>query len=107
MPIAARWPVATFTVIVLAMGGLVFAAGLPREVTPFALIIVIPIAAIVSAWLAGGVVMVRGLFSRITRWRVPVRWYALAMGSRCLGRSPSTPPGSCLGKPASTQSSEG
>ena len=85
MPVAARWPAATFSLIVLAIGGLVFAAGLPREVTPFALVIVIPIAAIVSAWLVGGVVMVRGLFSRITRWRVPVRWYALAIGIPLLG----------------------
>ncbi len=85
MPIAARWPVATFIVVVLAMGGLVFVAGLQREVTPFALVLVIPISAIVSAWLVGGAVMVRGLFSRITRWRVPVHWYALAIGIPLLG----------------------
>jgi hypothetical protein len=85
MPIAARWPVATFAVIVLALGALVFAAGLQREVTPFALVLVIPFSAIVSAWLVGGTEMVRGLFTRILRWRVPWRWYALAIGIPLLG----------------------
>ncbi len=85
MGTTARWPVLTFTVIVLALGGLVFLAGLPREVTPFALVIVIPIAAVVSAWFVGGVAMVRGLFSRIVRWRVPIRWYVLAIGIPLLG----------------------
>jgi hypothetical protein len=78
--LAARWPVATFVVIVLALCGLVFAARLAREVTPFALVIVIPIAAIVSAWLVGGRIEVRGLVGRITRWRVPARWYVIGIG---------------------------
>ena len=83
--IAARWPFVTFAVIVLAIGVIVVAAGLGREVTPFALVIVIPLAAIVSAWLVGGASMVRGLFARVVRWRVPVRWYALAIGIPLLG----------------------
>jgi hypothetical protein len=83
--LAARWPVVTFAVIVLALGGLVVLAGLQREVTPFALVLVIPIAAIVSAWLVGGTEMVRGLFVRILRWRVPARWYAIAIGIPLLG----------------------
>jgi uncharacterized protein len=85
MRIARRWPAATFTVIVLALGGLVFLAGLQREVTPFALVIVIPLAAIISAWLVGGMAMVRGLFARIVRWRVPVGWYLIALGIPLLG----------------------
>jgi hypothetical protein len=85
MDLARRWPVATFTVIVLALGGLVVVAGLERELTPFVLVIVIPVAAIVSAWLVGGTAMVRGLFSRVVRWRVPVRWYVIAIGIPLVG----------------------
>lgn len=85
MSIAARWPVATFAVIVLALGGSLFVLGLQRDVTPFALVLVIPFSAIASAWLVGGATMVRGLFVRITRWRVPLRWYVLAIGIPLLG----------------------
>jgi hypothetical protein len=82
---ARRWPVITFAVTVLVLCGLVFAARLPRETTPFALVLAIPLAAIVSAWLSGGWPMVRGLFRRITRWRVAPAWYALAIGLPLLG----------------------
>lgn len=85
MGVVRRWPVVTFAVIVLALTTLVMAAGLAREITPFALVIAIPIAAIVSAWLVGGPAMVRGLFTRITRWRVPARWYVIAIGIPLLG----------------------
>lgn len=85
MGIARRWPVGTFTVIVLGLGALVVLADLPREITPFALVIVIPTAAIVSAWLVGGTTEVGGLFARILRWRVPVRWYLIAIGIPLLG----------------------
>ncbi len=82
---ARRWPVITFAVTVLVLCGLVVVARLPRETTPFALVMAIPVAAIVSAWLSGGWPMVRGLFARITRWRVAPVWYALALGIPLLG----------------------
>jgi membrane protease YdiL (CAAX protease family) len=75
-----RWPVTTFSVIVLVGGASVIGAGLGRDTTPFALVLVIPVAAILSAWLVGGADAVRGLFARITRWRVPLRWYLAAIG---------------------------
>lgn len=78
--IAHRWPVLTFSALVLVAAGTVFLAGLPAETTPFALVVIIPISAIVTAALAGGRRDVRGLFSRITRWRAAPRWYAAAIG---------------------------
>jgi membrane protease YdiL (CAAX protease family) len=98
MGLAARWPVVTFTVIVLALGGLAFLAGLQREVTPFALVLVIPAAAILSAWLVGGVPMVRGLFERVVRWRVPFRWYGAAIGIPLLGTLAVVAAGVLLGQ---------
>jgi uncharacterized protein len=78
--VAQRWPVVTFSTLVLALAGGVMLAGLEAETTPFALVIVIPIAAIVSAAIVGGKQMVRGLFVRIGRWRVAPRWYLAAVG---------------------------
>jgi hypothetical protein len=82
----------------MALGGIVVLAGLQREVTPFALVLVIPIAAIISAWLAGGTGMVRGLFARILRWRVPARWYLLAIGVPLLGTLAIVVAGIALGQ---------
>ncbi len=78
--LASRWPVTTFTVIVLALAGLVMLAGLPAETTPFALVVVIPLSAMITAALVGGRPMVGGLFSRIIKWRVAPRWYVAAIG---------------------------
>jgi membrane protease YdiL (CAAX protease family) len=79
------WPVSTFVVIVFGLTALVMLAGLGRETTPFGLVLVIPFAAMLAAWLVGGRSMVRGLFKRIARWRVPARWYVLALGIPILG----------------------
>ncbi len=78
--VTGRWPVATFSAIVLGLAGLVMLAGLDAETTPFALVLVIPLSAILTAALVGGRSMVRGLFARIVRWRVPARWYLAAIG---------------------------
>jgi hypothetical protein len=85
MDLLRRWPFLTFVIVVLLLSGLVMLLGLEREVTPFGLVLVIPISAILSAWLSGGTAMVRGLFARILRWRAPVRWYLLAIGVPLLG----------------------
>jgi membrane protease YdiL (CAAX protease family) len=78
--LTSRWPVATFSAIVLGLAGLVMLAGLDAEATPFALVLVIPLSATLTAALVGGRSMVRGLFARIVRWRVPARWYLAAIG---------------------------
>ena len=78
--IARRWPVLTFSSLVLGAAGVVFLVGLSADATPFALVVIIPLGAIVTAALVGGRPMVRGLFTRITRWRVAPRWYAAAIG---------------------------
>jgi membrane protease YdiL (CAAX protease family) len=66
--------------------------------TPFALVIVIPVAAIASAWLVGGTSTVRGLFARVVRWRVPLRWYVLAVGIPLLGTLAIVAAGVLLGQ---------
>jgi hypothetical protein len=78
--VTGRWPVATFSAFVLGLAGLVMLAGLDAETTPFALVLLIPLSAILTAALVGGRSMVRGLFARIIRWQVPARWYLAAIG---------------------------
>jgi hypothetical protein len=85
MNIAARWPFGVFSFLILGAGGAVFLAGLPRDLTPFALVLVIPAAAFVCAWLAGGRPGISGLARRGVRWRVAPRWYVLAIGIPLLG----------------------
>jgi uncharacterized protein len=73
-------PILTFTVAVLVLCGLVIVAGLGRDTTPFALVLAIPLAAILTAGITGAGGGIRGLLARTVRWRVPARWYLLAIG---------------------------
>jgi hypothetical protein len=85
MNAATRWPLGVFSAIVLGAGGAVFLAGLPRDLTPFVLVLVVPGAALLGAWLAGGRRGVTGLLRRSVRWHVAPRWYLAAIGVPLLG----------------------
>jgi hypothetical protein len=98
MSIAARSPFGVFSIIVLAAVGAVYLAGLERELTPFALVLVIPIAAFVSALLVGGRRSAGGLLRRAVRWRVAPRWYVLAIGIPLLGTLAIVAAGIILGQ---------
>jgi len=83
--LAARWPLASFIVVAALLEVLVVAIRPGPDLMPFVLVLVPAVSAIVVAWAGGGRSAVRGLVSRITRWRVPVRWYVFAIGIPVLG----------------------
>jgi hypothetical protein len=82
---AARWPLWSFIAVALLLELAVVAARPGADLMPFALVLVPALAATIVAGAGGGRSAVRGLFVRISRWRVPRRWYALAIGIPLLG----------------------
>ena len=69
-----------FGALVVALTVIVMAAGLGAAMTPFGLVFVPAISALVVAGLADGVAGIRRLFGRIARWRVAPIWYVAALG---------------------------
>lgn len=68
-----------FAVLVVAAEAVVFLLPLGGDLTPFALVLIPAVAAlVVSAW-SGGSSAVRGLLRRLGIWRVRPRWYAAAL----------------------------
>ncbi|HSL77310.1 MAG TPA: CPBP family intramembrane glutamic endopeptidase [Candidatus Limnocylindrales bacterium] len=92
----------------VAFGGLVLvltlvamAAQLGKDATPFALVFVPFVSAIVVAGVADGVGAVVVLFRRIARWRAEPKWYAVALGVPLLMWTTITAIGVVLGTPVS------
>ena len=77
---AARWPLASFVALVLALEALAVAAQLSRDVLPFVLVLVPTVAAVTVAAVGEGWAGLRRLLARIGRWRVGMRWYVWAIG---------------------------
>jgi membrane protease YdiL (CAAX protease family) len=65
---------------VVVLTAIVMAAGLGAATTPFGLVFIPAIAALVVAGLADGRAGIVRLFARITRWRVAPKWYLAALG---------------------------
>jgi membrane protease YdiL (CAAX protease family) len=90
----------------IAFGGLVvaltlvsMAAQLGEAATPFALVFVPFVSAIIVAGIADGVAGIVTLFRRIARWRAPPKWYAAALGIPILMWVTITAVGVVLGTP--------
>ena len=78
--IAAHHRLATFAVVVLGLGAVTFLAGLDAAVTPFVLVLIPAVAALVISALSGGRAEVGRLARRVVRVRVGWRWYLVAIG---------------------------
>ena len=68
----------TFAVLVFALEAIVFVARLGRA-TPFALVVIPAVAALMVSAMGGGAPAVRGLVGRLGVWRVRPRWYVAAI----------------------------
>jgi hypothetical protein len=93
----------------LVFGGLVLlltvaamAAQLGKAATPFALVFVPFVSAIIVAGIADGVGGIVTLFRRIARWRVAPKWYAAALGIPILMWVTITAVGVLLGTPVTS-----
>jgi membrane protease YdiL (CAAX protease family) len=69
-----------FAVLVLGLEAGTFLARLDRDVVPFVLVLVPPVAALLVTATRGGSSDVKRLFGRLGRWRVGWSWYAAAVG---------------------------
>jgi uncharacterized protein len=74
-----------FLVVVAAVEAAVFLAQLGRDTTPFALVLIPAVAALLITALTDGVAGLRWLIGRVGRWRVGARWYLAAVGIPLIG----------------------
>jgi uncharacterized protein len=74
-----------FLAAVALLEAAVLATRPSRDIAPFLLILVPPLAALLVSALQAGPGGVRMLFGRITRWRAAPRWYLAALGVPLLG----------------------
>jgi len=77
---ADRYRLLTFGIVVAAAEVAALLARLGREATPFALVLIPPMAALVVTGLSSGLAGIRRLLARLGRWRVGGRWYLAAVG---------------------------
>jgi uncharacterized protein len=73
-----RLPV--FAAVVLVLEAVVFSIQPARNITPFLLVLVPAVAAVLVSAASGGRPEVKGLIGRMSVWRVRPRWYLAALG---------------------------
>ena len=71
---------AIFAAVVLSLAAVTFLARLDTAVTPFVLVLIPAVAALVVSALSGGRAEVGRLARRVGRVRVGARWYLIAVG---------------------------
>jgi len=69
-----------FALLVLGLEAVTFLAGLDPDLTPFLVVLIPPVAALVVIAMSGGEGEMRSLFGRLGLWRVDARWYVAAIG---------------------------
>lgn len=80
-----RYRLAAFIVLVALLEAGAILAQLGRDATPFLLVLIPAVVAIVITVATEGVAGLRPLSSRVIRWRVGARWYLAALGIPLLG----------------------
>jgi uncharacterized protein len=75
-----RHKLLAFIGLAAALEAGVFLAQLGREATPFALVLIPALAALMITGVIDGVAGIRRLVGRVGRWRVSARWYLAALG---------------------------
>jgi membrane protease YdiL (CAAX protease family) len=100
--IVRRHRLIVFGVLVLVLTVAAMAAQLGEATTPFALVFVPFVSAIIVAGIADGIAGVGTLFRRLTRWRVAPKWYAAALGIPILMWFTITAVGVLLGTPVTS-----
>jgi uncharacterized protein len=69
-----------FALLILGLEAVTFLAQLDPDLTPFLVVLIPPLAALVVLAVSGGEGEMRSLFGRLGRWRVDARWYVAAIG---------------------------
>lgn len=70
----------TFASTVLVLEAVTFVARLDRDLTPFVVVLIPPVAALVTLGSSGDRSEIGSLIRRAGRWRVDPRWYLAALG---------------------------
>jgi membrane protease YdiL (CAAX protease family) len=91
-----------FGALVVALTVVAMAAQLGEATTPFALVFVPFVSALIVAGIADGTAGIVQLFRRIARWRAAPRWYAAALGVPALMWVTITAVGVLLGTPVTS-----
>jgi uncharacterized protein len=69
-----------FALLILGLEAVTFLAQPDPGLTPFLVVLIPPVAAVVVLAVSGGKGEMRSLFGRLGRWRVDARWYVAAIG---------------------------
>ena len=76
-----RYPVATFCTLTILLTFATYLLPLPREALPFVMVLLPAIVAISLTAISEGSSGVRSLLSKLTQWRVSLKWVVIALAT--------------------------